>query len=161
MQLPTWALEKAEPQDRDRARNAYQKKTGRFTITNRATLKDWMKAQAWKQSRFALEGSFYKQCFQDDDYFRTALEEQVVEMWIPKQSHQVSKTDLASMDKDYNDREWAAAVAQLKDIRRAIDAGVTIEVDGQTFKSSGSFYNWAHKRYHSLEEASDDWILEG
>lgn len=161
MQLPKWALEKAGPQDRVRAQDAYQRKTGHFIAPEWPSLREWMRAREWKYSWLSKETAFYKQCFRNDDNFRAVLEDQIAELWIPKQSHQVSEDDLASIDKDYSDRAWSSAVAQLKDLRRAIDAGITIKVDGRTFTSSGSFYTWVHKRYHALEEASDDWIMEG
>ena len=161
MLLPNWALEKAGPHDRVRAKEAYEKETGRFTVPNRVSLKDWMKARGWKRSWISPEGSFYKQCFRDDSLFQLALKEEMVDIWIPKQTHQVSKADLAGIDQDYQTQDWSAAVAKLRDIRRALDAGVTIEIDGQPFKSSGSFYTWAHKRYHALAEISNDWMMDG
>ena len=41
---------------------------------------------------------------------------------------------------------------------RAAGAGVVIEIEGETFKSSGSFYTWLHGRYHALEDGYDDWV---
>lgn len=161
MLLPNWALEKAGPHDRVRAKEAYEKETGRFTVPNRVSLKDWMKAQGWKRSWISLEGSFYKQCFQDDSLFQLALKEEMVDIWIPKEVCQISVADLASMDKDYDAQDWSTAAAKLRDIRRAIDAGVIIEIDGQSFKSSGSFYTWTHQRYHALEEISNEWMMDG
>lgn len=46
----------------------------------------------------------------------------------------------------------------LRDIRRAIEAGVIIDVDGKELKSVGAFLTWSLKRYHLLEEMSDKWI---
>jgi hypothetical protein len=161
MLLPNWALEKAGPNDRVRSKAAYQQKTGRFTVPNRVSLKDWMLARGWKRSWLSPEGSFYKQCFQDDVLFQLALKDQMIDIWIPKAMHQVSAANLAAIDEDYQQKDWSAAVAQLRDIRRAIDAGITIELDGQTFISSGAFYTWAHQRYHVLEEISNDWMMDG
>ena len=49
-------------------------------------------------------------------------------------------------------------VAGLREIRRAVAAGVVVYVDGKTLRSFGSFYNWAHGRYDALEEGYDSWI---
>jgi len=161
MSIPNWALEKAGPNDRVRAKEAYQRETGRFTVPNRVSLKDWMKARGWKRSWISPESSFYRQCFQDDTLFQLALKDNMADIWIPKQSHQLSDADLAAIDEDYEQKDWSAAVAQLRDIRRAIDGGVTLKIDGQTFKSSGFFYTWAHQRYHTLEEISNEWMMDG
>lgn len=160
MLLPNWALEKAGPHDRVRAKEARQKDTGRFTLPNRVSLKEWMKARGWKRSWISPEGSFYKQCFQDDTLFQLVLKEKMVDIWIPKQSHRISEADLAAINRDYEAQDWSATAAQLRDIRRALGAGVIIEIDGQSFKSSGSFYTWVHQRYHALEGISNEWMTD-
>ena len=47
-----------------------------------------------------------------------------------------------------------------REIRRAVEAGVVVKVEGtQTvLKTWQSFYDWAHGRYHMLEDGYDSWI---
>lgn len=45
-----------------------------------------------------------------------------------------------------------------EEICRVVEAGVVVEIDGTTLNSWGSFYTWAHGRYHMLEDGYDSWI---
>lgn len=80
-------------------------------------------------------------------------------------THRVSDEELREFDALYHEKDpfgrhyWNALVEGLRELRRAIDAGGVVEVDGRAFKDSGSFYNWAHGRYHALEDGCDKWIL--
>jgi hypothetical protein len=55
---------------------------------------------------------------------------------------------------------WGTLVAELREIRRLVEAGVTVNVEGtQTVLTTWqSFYDWAHGRYHALEDGYDSWI---
>ncbi len=50
-------------------------------------------------------------------------------------------------------------VAELRDIRRAVEAGVVVHVAGEEpMLNWQNFYSWAHGRYHMLEDGYDKWI---
>jgi len=51
------------------------------------------------------------------------------------------------MDEDYGSKSWSGLVEELREIRRAIDAGTEIEIDGKKLKPSGTSINWTHARY--------------
>lgn len=55
---------------------------------------------------------------------------------------------------------WGTLVEELRQIRRLVEAGVTVKIEGtQTVLNSWqSFYTWAHGRYHMLEDGYDRWI---
>ena len=54
---------------------------------------------------------------------------------------------------------WRALVEELRKIRRAIEAGAVVEVEGEgTLRTWQEFYSWAHGRYHMLEDGCDLWI---
>jgi hypothetical protein len=55
---------------------------------------------------------------------------------------------------------WGWLVEELREIRRAVEAGVVVKVEGtQTvLKTWQGFYDWAHGRYHMLEDGYDSWI---
>lgn len=55
---------------------------------------------------------------------------------------------------------WGTLVEELREIRRLIEAGVIVKIEGtQTvLETWQSFYNWAHGRYHALEDGYDSWI---
>lgn len=55
--------------------------------------------------------------------------------------------------------QWGSLVEELRDIRRAVEAGVVVEVENtKKLRSFNSFYTWAHGRYHALEDGYDSWI---
>jgi hypothetical protein len=55
---------------------------------------------------------------------------------------------------------WGTLVEELRKIRRLVEAGVKVKVEGtQTVLNTWqSFYDWAHGRYHALEDGYDSWI---
>ena len=55
---------------------------------------------------------------------------------------------------------WGDLVEELRKIRRLVEAGVTVKIEGtQTVLSTWQrFYTWAHERYRALEDGYDSWI---
>ncbi|MBI5933937.1 MAG: hypothetical protein HY867_09535 [Chloroflexi bacterium] len=56
--------------------------------------------------------------------------------------------------------DWGILVEELRDIRRRIEAGVTVRIEGTdtALTDWSGFYEWAHGRYHALEDGYDRWI---
>ncbi len=160
MKIPSWALTKAGTEDRKAVKKAFEKKNAHFVFKDRKKLKPWMKSKKWRTSWLFPEQSFYRALFENDENFQTALSENVVEIFLPKSTYEIPDKEIQEIDQHYEQEEWDWAVESLREIRRAIDAGVVIQIGDQEFTSAGSFYTWAHKRYHILEEASDKWILD-
>ena len=54
----------------------------------------------------------------------------------------------------------ALLVEELRMIRRSIESGVTVKIEGTetTLTTWTEFYDWAHGRYHMLEDGADKWI---
>jgi len=80
-------------------------------------------------------------------------------------NHTLSLEELRELDALYEKRsasgrptDWGSLVEKLRSIRRMVEAGTVVEVDGKVLKSFGSFYDWAHGRYHMLEDGYDRWI---
>ncbi len=80
--------------------------------------------------------------------------------------HTVSSEDLSVLDAMYTDRSpngrptsWRCLVEELRKIRRIVEAGTVVHVAGEaTLRTWTEFYNWAHGRYHMLEDGCDPWI---
>jgi hypothetical protein len=54
---------------------------------------------------------------------------------------------------------WGALVEELREIRRDVEAGAAVQVEGgPALRTWQKFYDWAHGRYHSLEDGADHWI---
>ena len=118
---------------------------------------------------FNFEAGFIKKLLQSDENFTLALKESGIEVRIPLQNYTVSDEKLQAFDALYEKREdmgelglrptgWGVLVEELRELRRAIEAEVVIEIEGRNLKRVGSFLTWAHERYHLLEEGYDSWI---
>lgn len=55
---------------------------------------------------------------------------------------------------------WGTLVEELRKIRRLVEAGVQVKVEGTptTLNTWQNFYDWAHGRYHALEDGYDSWM---
>lgn len=78
----------------------------------------------------------------------------------------VSAEDLSALDALYAKRSpsgqptsWRSLVEELRKIRRIVEAGTVVHVAGEaTLRTWTEFYDWAHGRYHMLEDGCDPWI---
>jgi len=78
----------------------------------------------------------------------------------------VSAEDLSALDAMYASRSpigqptsWRPLVEELRKIRRIVEAGTVVHVAGEaTLRTWTEFYDWAHGRYHMLEDGCDPWI---
>jgi len=80
--------------------------------------------------------------------------------------HVISAETLSELDAMYNERSptgqptsWRNLVEELREIRRTVEAGTVVQVEGfGALRTWQEFYNWAHGRYHMLEDGCDPWI---
>lgn len=90
---------------------------------------------------------------------------------MSEKEHTITTEMLKYLDGLYEDVEditaaiqshqlWGVLVEELRKIRRLVEAGVAVKIEGtETVLSNWSdFYGWAHGRYHMLEEGVDKWI---
>ena len=88
-----------------------------------------------------------------------------------RREHTLTLARLKELDALYEETEdmgvlgrrptrWGTLVEELREIRRLVEEGVTVKVEGtQTvLKTWQGFYDWAHGRYHALEDGYDKWI---
>lgn len=56
--------------------------------------------------------------------------------------------------------DWGTLVEALREIRRSVEAGVKVKIEGTDtiLTTWQDFYAWAHGRYHALEDGYDKWI---
>jgi len=98
--------------------------------------------------------------------FELAILKSGIEIQIPRQDYTISSERLRELDGLYEERapggrpnSWGALVEELREIRRAVEAGVVIKIEGErAILSWQNFYDWAHGRYHMLEDGYDKWI---
>jgi hypothetical protein len=55
---------------------------------------------------------------------------------------------------------WGTLVEELREIRRLVEGGTKVRIEGTetVLRTWQGFYNWAHDRYHALEDGYDRWI---
>lgn len=98
--------------------------------------------------------------------FQLAVRDSGIVMQIPSQDYTISPEKLQELDGLYDARspegrptDWGWLVEELREIRRAVEAGVVVQVaDGPALHTWQDFYAWAHGRYHMLEDGYDHWI---
>jgi len=165
--LPSWAIKKATAEDRDAVQQAQRRDTVSITWPERKPLKEWAKRQGWPTPWFGFENAFISKVLEDDESFRLALNESGIQIHIPLKSHTITADMLKELDDLYDERgadgrpnSWGPLVTALREIRRAVEAGVEVKIEGTptVLKSWQGFYDWAHGRYHMLEDGYDSWI---
>lgn len=98
--------------------------------------------------------------------FELAMEKSGIEIQVPRQTYTISSETIGELDALYQERSstgrpsrWGTLVEELREIRRAVEAGVLVEIEGeQPIVNWQDFYRWAHGRYHMLEDGYDKWI---
>jgi hypothetical protein len=130
-----------------------------------AMLRAWAKKQEWRLPRFGFESAFLARMLESDAGFSLAVQDAGVGLRLPVERHAVTPAELEALDALYAARNedgrpssWGELVEELRDLRRAVEAGVKVEVDGHTLRTWQGFYTWAHGRYHMLEDGYDSWI---
>lgn len=161
--LPAGAWKSATHRDRAQAQRALD--TGSIQITWPTAIRGWARRRGWRTPWYGFRTAFLRQMFESDDNFRLALQDGGVRLLIPVERFTVPDRRLREFDALYEERTksgrptgWGPLVAALRELRRLVEAGIIVEIDGQTLKSWGGFYTWAHGRYHMLEDGYDSWI---
>lgn len=106
-----------------------------------------------------------KKLLESDQSFAFGITGSGVNISIPVEKHTITKKELRDLDELYESRNehghpdgLNALVEALREVRRAVEAGVEIEVEGKVLNNFRKFYSWAHGRYHMLEDGADKWI---
>jgi hypothetical protein len=164
--IPAWAMRRAEAEDYGVARDAHRRGTLQIKWPNLKALRAWSKLQGWPTPWFGFEAALLAKLFENQLNFACALNESGIELHIPQREYTLLLERLRELDALYEERSpsgqpagWGLLVEELREIRRAVEAGVVVQVEGgprlQTWQG---FYEWAHGRYHMLEDGADHWI---
>jgi hypothetical protein len=164
--LPAWALTTAEPEDYAALACGRRPDPDMVRWPDLSKLKVWARQQRWPVPLFGFKRAFLDRMMESEDNFRRAVRHSGIAWTIPKSEHRLSAWELRDLDELYQEPaadqragSWHALVVGLREIRRAIEAGVAIAIeDGPTLRSWQAFYSWAHSRYPRLEEGCDHWI---
>jgi hypothetical protein len=171
--IPAWAKQRVLPDVHDFSEVCGMHRDGRTQIQlpNLKELKGWAKSHGWPTPWFSFEQAFVAKLFESKETFSLALKESGISIYIPIEEHTLTVERIKELDLLYEKREemgalgrrptdWGTLVSELRKIRRLVEAGVKVKIEGtQTVLTTWqSFYDWAHGRYHMLEDGYDSWI---
>lgn len=171
--IPAWAKQRVTPTDHSFLKIQQLHRQGRTQIQlpDLKKLKDWAKSHDWPTPWFGFQKAFIAKLFESNETFMLALNKSGVKIHIPIKEHTLTIERVKELDALYEEREdmgvlglrptrWGGLVSELREIRRLVEAGVEVNVEGtQTVLTTWqSFYDWAHGRYHMLEDGYDSWI---
>jgi hypothetical protein len=167
--VPEWAMRRAGAEDYEATRDASERGTLRIEWPDRKTLREWSRRRGWPtRGWFGFEDVFLRTLLESPTNFEGALGESGIEVHVPRQEYTLSPERLRELDALYEERRpdgfpasWSLLVEELREIRRAVEAGVQVRVEGgPRLVTPGGFYTWAHGRYHALEDGVDQWMLD-
>ena len=164
--IPAWALRAAMSEDQGLAQEAHRQGKMQIKWPDGNALRTWAKQQGWPTPWFGFEEAFIAKMLETRENFELAIQKSGIEIHIPRKEYTISGEQVREMDELYEERSptgrptsWGALVEELREIRRAVEAGVVVNIEGEkAIRSWQGFYNWAHGRYHMLEDGYDKWI---
>lgn len=165
--IPRWALREASPGDQRVARDSQGRGTLQVTWPEDKALRAWAKRHGWPTPWFGFHESFLTRMLGSAASFELALRASGVGLRVPVEEHTISADRLRELDALYEERldtgrpaVWGSLVEELREIRRAVEAGIVVTVEGAAgpLRTWQEFYDWAHGRYHMLEDGYDKWI---
>jgi hypothetical protein len=156
---PDWSYRSVKANEREAALQAHKADKMRTNWLEAEDLKGWARQQGWPTPWLTFESKFYETMFASDENFALAVTQSKLKISIPKNEHTITAAALEKYDAQYEDPQmWRWLVEDLREVRRAVEAGVVIYVEDKKLNSFDSFYTWAHGRYHALEDGADEWI---
>ncbi len=164
--IPAWSMRPATAEDYGAVQDAHRAGTMQIKWPDRKALRQWTGQQAWPTPWFGFETAFLAKMFESPANFTQAIAESGIEIQIPQREYILSGARQEELDSLYAERSpggrpvrWETLVEELREIRRAVEAGVVVQVeDGPRLQTWQEFYEWAHGRYHMLEDGADRWI---
>lgn len=157
--VPGWAWRTATAADWQAVGGALQDGRARTNWYQVDDLRGWARAHRWPTPWFGFQDAFLRKMTESEDAFALVLAETRFEVQLLKPSYALPADEVQDLDALYEARDYRVLVEGLRDIRRAVEAGVVVEVDGRRLTSFNTFYSWAHGRYYALEDdTGTGWI---
>lgn len=163
---PAWALRAATAEDHELACDAQRRGRLQVEWPDLDALRRWAKQQGWPTPWFGFQKAFLNTMLESRERFALAFHGSGIALQIPKQRYTISAETVRRLDELYAERSpdgrptlWGSLVEELREIRRAVEAGVVVTIEGgPDLGTWQGFYTWAHGRYHALEDGYDAWI---
>lgn len=163
---PTWAMRLANPDDHEKVKEAQLRGRVQIQWPDHKTLRTWAKQHRWPNPWFGFQDAFLNHMLANPENFALALKETSLSIQLPQTNVTLTPETLQELDDLYAERSedgrptsWGILVEELREIRRAVEIGVVVSIAGtKELRSWQGFYDWAHGRYHMLEDGYDSWI---
>ena len=164
--IPAWAMRAATAEDYGVVRDAHSRGAMQIRWPDRKALRQWAGRQGWPTPWFGFETAFLATMLDSPRNFAQAITESSIEVQILRQEYTLPAARVEELDALYGQRSpsgqpvsWGILVEDLRELRRAVEAGVVVQVEGgPRLETWQGFYAWAHGRYHMLEDGADRWI---
>lgn len=164
--IPAWAMRSAKAEDYGMVQDSYSRGAMQIKWPDRKALRHWSRLHAWPAPWFGFETAFLAKMFESQMNFTQAINESGIEIQFPQREYILSLAKQKELDSLYAERSpsgrpvsWGPLVEELRELRRAVEAGVVVQVEaGPRLRTWQGFYDWAHGRYHMLEDGYDLWI---
>lgn len=172
-EIPAWARQNVSPDVHDffDVRQMHRDGRTQIQLPDLKQLKGWARSHGWPTPWFGFEKAFVAKLFESKETFSLALHESGINILIPIEEYTLTIERLQELDALYEEREdmgalgrrptrWGTLVSNLREIRRLVEAGVKVKIEGTetVLTTWQGFYDWAHGRYHMLEDGYDSWI---
>ena len=164
--VPPWAIRRLGPEDWGAAREAQRRGTLQIKWPDHSALRRWARQQGWPTPFLGFQAAFTRTLLESDRNFERGLSASGIELHSPRPDYALADEKLRQLDALYAARSaegrpvsWGGLVMELREMRRAVEAGVVLHVAGAPpLATWQDFYQWAHGRYHMLEDGADRWI---
>ncbi len=171
--IPAWAKQRVLPDVPGFVEVSQLYREGRTEIQlpEPKELKRWAKSHGWPTPMFGFKEAFLTKLFESDETLSLALNDSGTNIYVPIEKHTLTLEKLEELDALYEEREdtaslgrrptqWGILVDKLREIRHLVEAGVKVRIEGTdtVLTTWQGFYEWAHGRYHMLEDGYDKWI---
>lgn len=159
-------MRKAGREDWGAAREAHRRDTLQITWPDLSALRGWAQQHGWPTPFFGFQAAFTRTLLESDRNFERGVNASGIELHLPRLDYSIAGETLRQLDALYEARsangrpvDWGGLVRELREMRRAVEAGVVLHVEGAPpLRTWQDFYSWAHGRYHMLEDGYDQWI---
>ena len=168
--IPVWARQRVSPDVHTFAQVRQMHDEGRthIQLPDQKALKDWARSQGWPTPWFGFQQALMAKLWESEATFWRALHDSGIRIEVPIAEHTLTLAQLKALDGLYEARDalssrptdWGVLVSELREIRRLVEAGIQVNIEGTetVLTSWQGFYDWAHGRYHMLEDGYDSWI---
>lgn len=157
--IPDWALRSAGPGDRAEVSGARKKNQLVTNWHDVPGLRKWARSKRWRTAWLTFQSAFFDKMLENDDNFAMVLAETNLTLRIPIEAYTLDPKQISEFDALYESGYFRLLVDELREVRRAVEAGVTVYAGDVKMTSFQSFYSWAHGRYYALEDdTNSSWI---